>query len=156
MKTNKIDRDYIIHDNNTIKGFFGEYKWLSNFHICDVFFDDELYNSSEAAYMAGKTTDINIRKQLIKSTGITPVDAKKLGRSISLREGWDDIKFDHMYCVVFDKFNRNKYLRDKLLETGDRYLEETNHWNDCYWGICNGVGENKLGVILMKVREVLR
>lgn len=156
MKTNKIDRDYIIHDNNTIKGFFGEYKWLSNFHICDVFFDGELYASSEAAYMAGKTTDINIRKQLIKSTGINPADAKKLGRSIPLREDWDDIKFDHMYCVVFDKFNRNKYLRDKLLETGDRYLEETNHWNDCYWGICNGVGENKLGVILMKVREVLR
>lgn len=58
-----------------------------------------------------------------------------------------------MASVVFDKFARNKELRDKLLFTNDKYLEETNDWNDKYWGICNGIGENNLGKILMGIRE---
>jgi predicted NAD-dependent protein-ADP-ribosyltransferase YbiA (DUF1768 family) len=49
-----------------------------------------------------------------------------------------------MYDIVFDKFTRNKSLGDKLLETGDKYLEETNHWHDTCWGVCNGVGTNWL------------
>ncbi len=32
-------------------------------------------------------------------------------------------------------------------------LIEGNHWNDTFWGICNGNGENNLGKILMKIRH---
>lgn len=32
----------------------------------------------------------------------------------------------------------------------------TRRWIDTYWGICNGRGENKLGKILMEIRDVLR
>ena len=58
-----------------------------------------------------------------------------------------------MSSIVFEKFYRNKELRKKLLETGDRYLEETNWWGDDFWGGCNGEGRNELGKILMKVRD---
>ena len=58
-----------------------------------------------------------------------------------------------MSSIVFEKFYRNKELRKKLLETGDRYLEETNWWGDDFWGVCNGEGRNELGKILMKVRD---
>ena len=29
-------------------------------------------------------------------------------------------------------------------------------WNDTEWGICNGIGNNKLGKILMRIRKILR
>ena len=38
----------------------------------------------------------------------------------------------------------------------DALLEEGNTWGDRVWGVCQGQGENRLGKILMKVREELR
>jgi predicted NAD-dependent protein-ADP-ribosyltransferase YbiA (DUF1768 family) len=34
-------------------------------------------------------------------------------------------------------------------------LIEGNWWGDTYWGVCNGVGENHLGKLLMKIRDYL-
>jgi hypothetical protein len=47
------------------------------------------------------------------------------------------------------------YYRDLLLATGDAELIEGNVWNDVFWGVCNGIGKNWLGKLLMQVREVL-
>ena len=44
-------------------------------------------------------------------------------------------------------------LRDKLIATGDAYIEETNNWGDEFWGVCHGFGENMLGKILMEIRK---
>ena len=147
------ERDYIVHDDKNIKGFYQEFRFLSNFEKCEIYFDNELYGSTEAAYMAGKSLNHYVRKQFSLLSSITPSEARKLGQVIELRSDWEQVKYDTMAAVVFDKFYRHKELRDKLLATGNKYLEETNHWNDCYWGVCNGVGENNLGKILMKVRE---
>jgi ribA/ribD-fused uncharacterized protein len=153
MKVFGIERDYIIHDESNIKGFFGEYRWLSNFEVCDIYFDGELYDSTEAAYMAGKTTDSFLRSQFNKKSNITPKEARDFGRRITLRPDWDKVRYDTMSAVVFDKFYRNLELREKLLATGNKYLEETNHWGDQYWGVCDGKGESNLGKILMSVRK---
>jgi len=55
------------------------------------------------------------------------------------------------------ELNRQKYqenpLRQKLLDTGEAYLEATNHWNDTFWGVCNNKGRNELGKVLMLVRQ---
>lgn len=63
-----------------------------------------------------------------------------------------------MLAIVFDKFWRNHDIRQKLIDTGDKYLEETNHWMDFYWGYSwqKQVGQNNLGKILMKVRNCLK
>lgn len=153
MVVSGIERDYIIHDENNIKGFFGEYRWLSNYHVTDIYFDGDLYGSTEAAYMAAKTTDEFIRTYFNKKSNITPNDAKALGRKITLRSDWDKVKYDVMCSVVFDKFYRNIELREKLLSTGNKHLSEDNHWGDNYWGLCDGKGENALGKILMSVRK---
>lgn len=153
LTVNEINREYIVHDENNIKGFFGEYRYLSNFEVCDVWFDGRLYGSSEAAYMSAKTLDGDLRDKFIKIRALSSSDAKKLGRSIPLRTDWGRVRYEVMASVVFDKFYRHKELRDKLLSTGNKYLEETNHWNDTYWGVCNGVGENNLGKLLMTIRE---
>ena len=34
------ERDYIIHDESQIKGFFGEYRFLSNFELGDVIYEE--------------------------------------------------------------------------------------------------------------------
>ena len=61
-----------------------------------------------------------------------------------------------METLVREKFSHNKDLKEMLLETGDAIIEEGNDWNDTFWGVCNGKGENHLGKILMKIREELR
>ena len=144
------ERDYIVHDEKNVKGFFGEYRFLSNFEVSDVYFEGEKYTSSEAAYQAAKSLDPFIRSQF---QGISPSQTKKMGRKITVRSDWERMKRDVMSVIVFDKFYRNLSLREKLLSTGEKYLEETNHWNDQIWGVCEGKGENSIGKILMKVRD---
>lgn len=44
-------------------------------------------------------------------------------------------------------------LRAKLQATAPGYLEETNNWNDTFWGVCRGRGRNTLGSLLMDIRD---
>ena len=144
-----------VHDNNNIKGFFGEYRWLSNFHVCTIFDarNNRVYSSTEAAYMAQKTLSSIIRD---KFETLSPKDARKYGQEIRLRHDWEQIKLKVMYEVNLEKFTRHKDLRQKLIDTGHKYLEETNWWNDRYWGAHFGDGQNNLGKILMYIREGLK
>ena len=51
------------------------------------------------------------------------------------------------------KFTQYKYLKQQLLDTGDRKLIEHTS-NDSYWGDGrDGNGQNKLGKLLMQVRK---
>ena len=146
------ERDYVIHDESNIKGFFGEYRFLSNFELGEVVFEGIKYPSSENAYQAAKSLNTDVRKKFVS---IEPSDSKKLGRKIIVRNDWEKVKYNVMYEIVLDKFTRNKNLGDLLINTGDKYLEETNHWKDTIWGVCDGVGKNWLGKILMDVRSQL-
>ena len=61
-----------------------------------------------------------------------------------------------MRKALFAKFTRSKYLRDRLLETGDRELVERSPY-DSFWGDGgNGTGRNWLGRLLMELRTKLR
>jgi ribA/ribD-fused uncharacterized protein len=137
-----------------IYGFRDDYAWLSNMWPCVVYFDKKKYDSSEHAYVAAKTLSPSLRD--IIGDLPTPKMAKKFGTQIPIREDWDDVKIDIMKEIVESKFNENPDLKEKLLATGDLYIEETNWWNDTFWGVCNGVGKNRLGNILMELREKYR
>jgi N-glycosidase YbiA len=150
MKVFGIERNYIIHDENNVKGFFAEYRWLSNYHVCDIYFEGILYPSTENAYQAAKSNDIFIRQQMVE---LTPNESKKFGQQITIRGDWHKIKYDVMCSVVFEKFYRHLDLRQALIDTGNKHLSEDNHWGDQYWGVCEGKGENSLGKILMAVRK---
>lgn len=54
--------------------------------------------------------------------------------------------------VVWAKFLQNPGRGEKLLATGDRYLEKTNWWGDKIRGIYRGEGQNLLGKIIMDTR----
>lgn len=142
-----------------IKGFFNKWRPLSNFWENDVEYDGLTYCSVEAAFQAAKTLDYIERT---KFTKLSPKEAKRLGRRMKLREDWESVKEDIMYNIVKNKFANNDYLCNLLLSTDDAYLEETNSWHDNFWGKCtcskciDKEGVNKLGNILMKIREELK
>ena len=140
-------------EENVIKGFFGDYRFLSNYHYGTVRYDGESYRTLEHAFQAAKTLDLQQRKAIKALT--TPKQARIMGQTVTLREDWETIKKDVMLELVTDKFSSNSLLAQHLLDTGEKYLEETNTWGDKYWGVCDGEGENHLGHILMKVRSKL-
>ena len=86
----------------------------------------------------------------------SPAEAKRFGRRVRLRLDWEQVKLDIMRQLVADKFARSDELRRRLLATGDAELVEGNAWNDTFWGVCRGRGQNHLGRILMEVRDGLR
>ena len=148
-----------VHDETNIKGFCKEYNFLSNFYSCLVCYDTLPFPSSEHAYMFAKLdqthlSDLEIGNIYDSVFKMTSPEVKNWGGSIDIRFDWESIKYDTMATIVFDKFSRNVDLRNKLLLTGDKHIEELNNWSDVYWGVdVNKGGQNKLGKILMKVRE---
>lgn len=136
-----------------INQFKGKYYFLSNFYSAPVKYDGLLYQNNEAAFQSAKCINKKDRRQFIN---LPPNKAKGYGRRVKLRNDWEEIKSQVMYDIVKDKFTRNKDLKEKLLATGDKYLEEGNWWNDTYWGVCDGIGQNKLGTILMQVRKEIK
>jgi ribA/ribD-fused uncharacterized protein len=152
MSQERID-EIVIHTESMIKGFFGEYRWLSNFHDCPVVYKGLEYLNSEAAYQAAKTDDMYTKKQFQTMSGN---QSKKASKSLRTDSMWHKNKSKIMYDILLDKFNRNEDLKKKLLLTGDKLLEETNYWNDTFWGVYMGKGKNMLGTLLMKVREEMR
>lgn len=137
--------------------FRGKYNFLSNFYPCKIYFEGIEFPSVEHAYQACKEIDKNARF-LFVNCGNAFV-AKKLGKKIlennRIRKDWDKIKLELMNKLIRIKFNIPE-LKILLLNTRNEELIETNYWNDTYWGVCNGIGENNLGKILMQVRNEIR
>lgn len=136
-----------------IDSFTGKYFFLSNFYEAPVEYDRIVFMNNESAFQAMKCVK---RKDRCVFAPLNPSTAKKRGRHVNLREDWENVKEQYMYDIVLAKFTQNEDLKEKLLATGDAYLEEGNTWGDREWGTVNGVGNNKLGKILMAVREVLK
>lgn len=133
-----------------INGFQNQYRFLSNFWFANVQLDGTWYSSTEHAYQAAKTLDKHERS-IIKMAK-NPAQAKALGKLVTKRTDWADVKEAVMRDLLLQKFSKSP-LKDDLIATGNAYLEETNSWNDTYWGVCNGQGKNRLGYILMEVRQ---
>ena len=87
--------------------------------------------------------------------GLSGGQAKRLGKRVELRPDWEDVKIDIMRQVLKSKFTQNPELKAKLIATGDAELIEGNNWNDRFWGVCNGKGQNHLGRLLMELRAEL-
>ena len=134
---------------DTIDRFDGEFSFLSNFYPSPVVLDGVAFPTVENAFQAAKTIDKQMRLAFIL---ITPGQSKRLGRAVELRADWQDVKLSVMHDLLKLKFT-SPDLRDKLLATGTATLIEGNDWDDMFWGVCRGVGENHLGKLLMRVRE---
>jgi len=148
-----------------IDKFEDGYAAFSNFLLHPVILDGVVYPSNEHAYHAAKTLDKALRRTVVFQTKIvngekvevvtTPGQCKRIGRKLPLRPDWEQVKLQVMEDLVRQKF-QDPDLKEILLDTGKDELIEGNWWGDTFWGVCNGVGENHLGKILMKVREELQ
>ena len=138
----------------TINSFSGDFEFLSNFYPCLISYELDLYPTIEHAFQAAKT--FNTKDRYLIRNSITPGKAKKLGRKVSLRSDWNDVRIPIMTELILQKFTFFKDLENKLINTENSILIEGNHWGDTFWGVCNGIGENNLGKILMKVREQIK
>jgi len=142
---------------NIINGFQGEYRFLSNFWPCYIVYNNMLYPSAEHAYQAAKVESPGL-KSMIKDCH-TPAEAKDYLETHDIKPDHDwtiEKKLMVMEQLLMIKFGgKESLLTRALLATGDAALIEGNDWNDTFWGVCNNIGENNLGRILMKVREEL-
>lgn len=148
----------IVHDEHTIKGFFGDYRWLSNFGSAIVQLDGITYPSVEVAYQAAKHApqdrsyffDCSSKESITYNRTHIP--------NFYTPEEWDRTKVEVMRFLLEQKFDpaTNPEVAQKLCNTGTKYLEETNWWNDTFWGkSLQGEGLNTLGVLIMEIRAKL-
>ena len=133
-----------------IASFENEYSFLSNFFKIDVTYNGITFKNNEAAFQAQKCPS-----RINEFINLSPNKAKRLGRKVELRSDWDQVKDQIMYEICKCKFTQHPILKFMLINTYGHTLIEGNWWNDTYWGVCKGVGQNKLGKILMRIREEL-
>jgi hypothetical protein len=138
----------------TSSGFQEDFRFLSNFYERPFEYLGITYKCSEAAYQAAKFSDEDFRKRFENLNG---AQSKKLGRGMhwSYRNDWDQVKVQVMKDILRAKF-QDKFLALLLLSTNGIDLVEVNTWNDRFWGVCHGRGENMLGKLLMELREELK
>lgn len=136
-----------------IDSFKGQYRFLSNFWPCRVALNGEIYYSTEHAYQAAKTMNSDERAAIRRCE--KPGSAKKLGRHVTLRSDWDQVRLKVMYELLKQKFLSGTELAKQLVATGTEDLIEGNTWGDTFWGVCGGTGHNNLGRLLMLVRGEL-
>lgn len=139
---------------SAVKNFFGLYRFLSNFWPCEIDYEGIVYPTTEHAFQAAKSLDVEVRERISKL--MTPGIAKKAGRAISIRPDWEDVKIQVMKDITRIKFQYPS-LAKRLIATYPMELQEGNTWGDKFWGVDleSGVGENHLGKILMEVRAEL-
>jgi len=135
-----------------INSFRDEFFFLSNFYPVIIWNNGIRYPTAEHAFQAAKT---QVREERIAIAACaTPGEAKRMGRKVTLRPDWENVKLAVMKRIVARKFSIPS-LAQRLKATFPAELWEGNGWGDRYWGVHNGVGENHLGRILMEVRREL-
>ncbi len=133
------------------------YGCFSNFSRHGFELDEHWWITSEHYFQAQKFLDTDIEWFHKIREVKTPKDAAKMGRSRQhpLRFDWEEVKDEIMYQAVFCKFKTHQNIQDILLSTENQLIVE-NSPMDYYWGCGkDGSGKNKLGKILMEVRDNL-
>ncbi|MDB5307812.1 MAG: hypothetical protein JWO38_2014 [Gemmataceae bacterium] len=134
----------------------GEYGCFSNFSRHSVFLKGKRWPTTEHYFQAQKFAGEPDEEEIRRAN--KPMLAASMGRDRKrpLRRDWESVKDQIMLEAVRAKFTQHKDLKAVLLGTGDAKLVEHTA-NDSYWGDGgDGSGKNRLGQILMRVREELR
>lgn len=135
----------------TIERFKDEFDFLSNMYPCDIEYEGVRFNSVEQAYQYHKTTSTQERMNILRCN--EPKKTKVLAKKFKyIREDWLSVRVGLMYNLLKLKFEIPE-LKEALLLTEGYELIEGNWWGDTWWGVCDGVGENNLGKLLMRVRR---
>lgn len=127
--------------------------WLSVFYNSPIIINKKSYRTVAHYYQACKAASEYDHERIREEK--TPTLAKRLsGKSISRRD-WELVKVEVMKKGLLAKFQQHEKLKVKLLETGNKKIFEDSPY-DKFWGWHRGDGENKMGELLMEVRDILK
>ena len=129
---------------------------FSNFSAHAIHVDGKTWPTTEHYFQAKKFENSSYEEAIRKSN--SPMLAARMGRSRKhpLRKDWESVKETVMSCALHAKFTQHEDLRELLLTTGTRTIIEASP-TDRYWGEgSDRTGKNRLGVLLMRLREQLR
>lgn len=142
--------------------FYGtksRYSEFSNFYPAAFIIENVTYKNVEQYFQASKATlanDIDSFKKIMGTSN--PVLAKRYGRAVKDLnvEDWNLLRDEIMLNGVREKFKQNVNLAVMLEGTGTFPIAEVSP-RDYYWGTGrSNKGLNKLGNILMKVRDEIK
>lgn len=132
-----------------------EHGYLSNFWPAPITLKGVLWPTSEHYFQAQKFAG-TAHEEAIRQAP-SPMIAARMGRSRGrpLRLDWDTVKEQVMLEALQAKFGQHSELAARLRATGDALLIE-HRARDAYWGDGgDGRGLNRLGALLMRVRDGL-
>lgn len=132
------------------------YGAFSNFSAHPVKLKGKTWPTTEHYFQAQKFADTPHEEEIRRIA--SPMVAARMGRSRSrpLRRDWEQVKDDVMREALRAKFTQHHELRALLLSTGDAPIVEHTQ-NDRYWADGgDGTGRNRLGELLMELREQLK
>ncbi|OMJ71926.1 hypothetical protein SteCoe_29740 [Stentor coeruleus] len=125
--------------------------FLCNFYESPFTFNGFVYKTVEHYFQSEKTQDAKAKHSIINAK--TPKKAKQLGNTCKLDvENWRKINESVMLKGLELKFSQNSDLKDKLIATGSNELREYSR-SDKFWGGSLKNSQNKLGKLLMTLRE---
>lgn len=132
---------------------YGEF---SNFSPHPIKLKGKTWPTSEHYFQAQKFAGTEYEEEIRRAK--SPMIAARLGRSRKrpIREDWESSKENIMGEALCAKFTQHLDLRTLLLSTDEATIVE-HTGNDDYWGDGgDGNGRNRLGILLMELREKLR
>ena len=133
-----------------------DYGFMSNFAPYPFSDGGKIWPTSEHYFQAQKFLVPQIQEKIRQI--VSPMDAALEGRNRQnpLRPDWEEVKDKVMLQALRMKFSQNPEIAKELLATGDAIIIEHTR-NDAYWADGgDGSGKNKLGLLLMQVREELK
>lgn len=136
------------------------YGAFSNLYRRTIRFEGREFPTSEHAYQAGKPVKEAVREWILSAPSPALVAMAAHGLyTWDIVPNWSRIKIDRMREVLRAKFTQHEDLQTLLLSTGDARLVEAGRTNNAVnreWGEVNGKGMNRLGNLLMEIRDELR
>lgn len=140
---------FMVHINK----FEDKYSFLHNDYKCDIYYDGYLYNNLTTAFYAqALDEDSPITKE--EFSLYTAKEARSSIEAIKLPSHWDLVATPLMYRLLYVKFSENHDLFEMLISTGNAFITYVSD-DDTVYGVSNGVGENRLGFMLMNIRDRL-
>ena len=141
--------------------FWSEYWFLSNSSNSpmQLEIDGKIYQfqNAEAAFLACRSP-----KRAAEFQGLTAREAKELNKKMKsgrktlpndVRDDWDQVKLDEMRRVLKAKFSE-RTLQNKLLAITEPITMDIDY-QDLFWGLVNGRGQNQMGKALTDVRDAI-
>lgn len=133
----------------------GRHAWLANGSWNAIQVGGQTYYSVDHFFFSQQFAGTVREQQICQAPSGWDARRMAAARDIPVRADWDQVKEQIMLIGLWAKYTQHAMLRDSLLNTGNAPLVEES--KDTYWGVGkHGDGYNRIGVLLMYVRDCLR